>query len=60
MIEVERVNGIKLYINPDLIKFIEVTPDTVITFTDNEKIILRTKPDEIISKILEYKIQLEK
>jgi len=55
MIEVERVNGHKMLINPDLVKFIESTPDTVVTFTDGEKIILRTKPQEIIERIVEYR-----
>lgn len=55
MIEVERINGQKMMINPDLVKFIEVTPDTVVTFTDGEKIILRTKPQEIIDRIVQYK-----
>jgi flagellar protein FlbD len=51
MIEVERVNGQKLWINPELIKFMEMTPDTVITMMNDEKLILRTKVDEIIRKI---------
>ncbi len=55
MIEVERVNGNKMLINPDLIKFIEVTPDTVVTFTDGEKIILRTKPEHIVHLIVQFR-----
>ncbi|MDZ4676239.1 MAG: flagellar FlbD family protein [Oligoflexia bacterium] len=55
MIDVERVNGQKMFINPDLIKFIEITPDTVVTFTDGEKILLRTKPDEIMQKIILFR-----
>jgi flagellar protein FlbD len=55
MIEVERVNGSKMLLNPDLIKFIEATPDTVVTFTDGEKIILRTNPTEIVRLIVEFR-----
>jgi len=55
MIEVERVNGSKMLLNPDLIKFIEVTPDTIVTFTDGEKIILRTSPTEIVRLIVEFR-----
>jgi flagellar protein FlbD len=58
MIEVERVNGQKMLINPDLVKFIEMTPDTVVTFTDGEKILLRTKANEIVEKIIEYRQQV--
>jgi flagellar protein FlbD len=57
MIEVERVNGQKMLINPDLIKFIETTPDTVVTFTDGEKIMLRTNPQHIVKLILEFRRQ---
>jgi flagellar protein FlbD len=55
MIEVERVNGNKMLINPDLIKFIETTPDTVVTFTDGEKIMLRTLPDTIVKMIIAFR-----
>ena len=55
MIEVERVNGNKMLINPDLIKFIETTPDTVVTFTDGEKIMLRTRPNEIVRLIVDFR-----
>jgi flagellar protein FlbD len=55
MIEVERVNGNKMLINPDLIKFIETTPDTVVTFTDGEKIMLRTRPEDIVSMIVDFR-----
>ncbi len=55
MIEVERVNGNKMLINPDLIKFIETTPDTVVTFTDGEKIMLRTPPETIVKLIIAFK-----
>jgi flagellar protein FlbD len=55
MIEVERINGQKLFINPDLIKLIEVMPDTVVTFTDGEKIILRSRPEDIINRIVQFR-----
>ncbi len=47
MIEVERVNGQKLWINPSFIKFIEKTPDTVVTMDNNEKLLLRTSIEEL-------------
>lgn len=54
MIEVERVNGQKLWINPEFIKFVESTPDTVVTMKDNEKLLLRTPYTEIIRKIEQH------
>lgn len=58
MIEVERVNGQKILVNPDLIRVIEMAPDTVVTFTDGEKILLRTKPEEIVERIIKYRKKL--
>ncbi|MBK9293544.1 MAG: flagellar FlbD family protein [Oligoflexia bacterium] len=54
MIEVERVNGQKIWINPNLIKFLEATPDTVVTMRDNEKLLLRTPLTELIQKIQKH------
>ncbi len=56
MIEVERVNGLKFWINPDMIKFIESTPDTVLTLMNDDKLILRTTVDEIIRKINQHRL----
>ena len=33
MIEVTKINGIKVLVNPDLIELVEETPDTVLTLT---------------------------
>ena len=44
-----------MFVNPDLIVFIEVTPDTIITLTTGEKLLLRTKPGDIIDRIIELK-----
>ncbi len=55
MIPVTRLNGSIFYINPDLIETIERTPDTVIRLTTEKRFVVREKPDEIISRIVEYK-----
>jgi flagellar protein FlbD len=55
MIEVSRLNGARLMVNPDLIRYIEATPDTVLTFTDGEKLMVRDRPDEIVEKIVEFR-----
>ena len=41
MIEVTKINGIPVLINPDLIEFVEETPDTVVSFTTGKKIIVK-------------------
>ncbi len=40
--------------NCELIKFIEETPDTVITLINNEKIVVSEPMDEIIDRAIAY------
>ncbi|MCR5655600.1 MAG: flagellar FlbD family protein [Lachnospiraceae bacterium] len=47
MIEVTRLNETKVLINPDLIEFVEETPDTVISFTTGRKIIVKESRQDI-------------
>ncbi len=55
MIELSKLNGAAVLVNPDLIRFIESTPDTVLTFTDGEKIMVREKPNDIVEKIVRFR-----
>ena len=41
MVEVTKINGSKVLVNPDLIELVEETPDTVIAFTTGRKIIIK-------------------
>lgn len=42
-------------VNSDLIETLESTPDTVVTLTDGNKLIVRDTMDEIQAKIIDYK-----
>lgn len=55
MISVTRLNDSVLYINPDLIEFIEETPNTVVSFSTGRKVVVREPIDEIIDKIIAFK-----
>jgi flagellar protein FlbD len=55
MIELNKLNGQLFLVNPDLIRYIESTPDTVLTFVDGEKLVVLDKPDEIVSKIVQFR-----
>jgi flagellar protein FlbD len=50
-----RTNGIKFYLNPDLIQTVEATPDTVITLVSNKKLIVKDTPEEIVERLIEYR-----
>ena len=54
MIEVTRFNGRKLVINAELVKFVESTPDTLITLTTNDRILVKDKVEEVVEKIIQY------
>lgn len=55
MIVVTRLNNTLLVMNPDLIVFIEETPDTMITLSNGEKIVVQEKVGEVIKKVLDYR-----
>ena len=55
MIRVQRLNGKEFVINSELILFVEATPDTVITFTTCQKVVVKETVDEIIDRILDFK-----
>jgi flagellar protein FlbD len=58
MIEVSRINGKPFVINCELIKFIEATPDTLITLTTNEKLMVKESVPEVIRRTVEYRKRL--
>lgn len=55
MIEVTRLNDTKILINPDLIEFVEETPDTVISFTTGRKIIVKESRQELKNLVKLYR-----
>lgn len=55
MIEVKRLNGEALFINPHLIELIEATPDTVLTLTTGKRYVVREGAEEVVAKIIEYR-----
>jgi flagellar protein FlbD len=55
VIEVTRLNDTKLIINADLIEKIEESPDTVITLTSGNKIIVKESRQEVKNLVILYK-----
>jgi len=54
MIEVTRLDNSTMVVNVEKIQSLQATPDTVITFTNNMKMVVREPVDEISRKILRY------
>lgn len=55
MIEVTKLNDVKLTINADLIETIEEVPETVITFTNGKKIFVKESRQKIENLVKSYK-----
>jgi flagellar protein FlbD len=54
MIRLTRLNQQSLVVNAELIKFVEETPDTVITLRNNEKVLVKERADEVVARAIEY------
>ena len=55
MIEVTKLNGEKILVNPHLFEVVEETPDTVITLTTGKKIIVKESRQEIKNLVKLYR-----
>ena len=55
MIEVTKINGQKILVNPRLLEIVEETPDTVVTLTTGRKIIVKESRQEIKNLVKLYR-----
>ena len=55
MIEVTKLNDIKVSINAELIEMVEEVPDTVITLTTGKKIFVKESRQKIENLVKSYK-----
>jgi flagellar protein FlbD len=55
MIRLTRINRVPLVLNSDLIEHLEVTPDTVITLTSGQKLMVTESAEEVIQKVIEFR-----
>jgi len=54
MIKVTRLNDSVLIINVEMIQSLQATPDTVITFTNQDRLMVKEPVEEISQRIVEY------
>lgn len=55
MIALTRLNGHPVMLNCDLIESLEETPDTVVTLTSGNKLIVRDSMRDVQQKIIDFK-----
>ena len=54
MIKVTRINGEVMALNAEMIQYVESKPDTIITLTTKERVIVKESMDEVIRRVIEY------
>ena len=54
MIKVTRLNDSVLVVNVDRIQSLQAIPETVITFTNNDKIMVKEPLEEVSQRIVDY------
>ena len=47
MILVHKLKGEQLWVNPDLVSFVESNHDTVLTLVDGRRVVVSESPDEV-------------
>ena len=58
MIELTRLNGQKLFINCDLLKSAEASPDTVLTLISGDKIVVRESCQEVVALAISFRARV--
>ena len=58
MIEVTKLNDEKVTVNADLIEMIEEVPETVITFTNGNKIFVKESRQKVKNLVILYRMEI--
>ena len=54
MIKLTRLDGETLLLNADLIRYVETRPDTFVTLTSGDRLVVRESMDEVLQRSLRY------
>lgn len=55
MIKLKQLNGEPVVVNAEMITFIHAHPDTVITLSNGDKLMVVESMDEVIERVTQYK-----
>ena len=55
MVKLTRLNDSKVVVNADLIEFVEAFPDTIVTLTTGQKLMVKESVEEVVRLVVEYK-----
>lgn len=54
MIRLTRLDGEPFLLNAELIRYVEARPDTFITLTTGERVVVRETMDQVLEKTIRY------
>lgn len=54
MIKLTQLGGDVFVLNADLIKYVETRPDTIVTLTGGERLLVRETIDEVLRRAVDY------
>lgn len=54
MIAVTRLNGTSFVVNANMIRYVEAKPDTFITLTDGERVVVTESTSEVVRLVVNY------
>lgn len=58
MILLTRLDNSKILINLETVKFIESTPDTLVSFVNGDSVMVRESLEEIDRRVIEYRVKI--
>lgn len=58
MIRVTRLDGKETVVNEDQVLMVEDTPDTVLTFMNGHRLVVKEPVDEVIDRTVQFKRRL--
>ncbi|GAC1659549.1 MAG: flagellar FlbD family protein [Acidobacteriaceae bacterium] len=58
MIPLTRLNGVRFWLNAEIVKTLEASPDTMISLTTGEKLLVRETIDEVCGRVIGYRRRL--
>jgi len=54
LIKLTRLNGEPFILNAELIRYVESLPDTYITLTDGDRLVVHETMDEVVARAVDY------
>jgi flagellar protein FlbD len=55
LIKVTRLNNQEVFVNSDLILFVEKSPETILTLQNGKKVTIKESIQEVVDRIIEFK-----